>query len=670
MLTPESFACGQWIAPGDAAQTITGPVTAQPIARAGGAALDFGAMLDWAKTRGGPALRDMTFHDRARMLKALAGYLDGRKEELYALNPMTGATRRDGWVDIDGGIGTMFLLASKGRRDMPDGHVYIDGEVQQLSREGGFLGQHIAVPLQGVAVHINAFNFPVWGMLEKLAPALLAGVPCIVKPATQTCYLTEACFRMIVESGLLPEGAVQLVIGRTGDLLDRLGAQDVVAFTGSADTALTLRANPTLLRNSVRFTSEQDSLNAAVLGPDAGAGSPEFDLFVKEAVAEITTKAGQKCTAMRRLIVPRSAMEDVAQALAAKLGEVVIGDPADKATQMGALASLAQKEDVQAKLAQLKAEARVICGDSAPDLPGAFLSPTLLACDDPKAASAVHSVEAFGPVSTLMPYDDTGEAARLANAGGGSLVASLFTHDPAVAREVTLESAAHHGRLYIMNRDSADEATGHGSPLPHMIHGGPGRAGGGEELGGVRGVLHYMQRTAIQGSPDVLSAITGTWIKGSAEVEGPDHPFQRTFNEIAIGETIHTRSREVTLEDVEHFAHFTGDTFYAHMDEEAARANPFFPGRVAHGYLLLSFAAGLFVQPDPGPVLANTGLNGLSFQKPVSPGDSIAVRLTCKRKTRRTATYGEVAWNATLTNQDGAQVAEYELLTMVAYDRP
>ncbi|MCM2561461.1 phenylacetic acid degradation bifunctional protein PaaZ [Lutimaribacter sp. EGI FJ00015] len=670
MLTPESFACGQWIAPGAGAQQIIGPVTGTPIARAGDAALDFAAMLEWAKTRGGPALREITFHQRAKMLKALAGYLDSRKEELYALNPMTGATRRDGWVDIDGGIGTMFLFASKGRREMPEGQVYIDGEIEQLSRNGTFLGQHIAVPLQGVAVHINAFNFPVWGMLEKMAPALLAGMPCIVKPATQTCYLTEACFRMIVESGILPEGAVQLIIGRTGDLLDRLGAQDVVAFTGSADTAMKLRGNHNLLRNSVRFTSEQDSLNAAILGPDAAPDSPEFDLFVKEALAEITTKAGQKCTAMRRLIVPRAQLDAVAQALAAKLEDVKIGDPADKATRMGALASLDQKADVQAKLAQLKAEARVICGDTAPDGPGAFLAPTLLACDDPDGAQAVHEIEAFGPVSTLMPYDDTAHAARLANAGGGSLVASLFSHDAGVARDVTLASAAHHGRLYIMNRDSADEATGHGSPLPHMIHGGPGRAGGGEELGGVRGVLHYMQRTAIQGSPDMLSAITGTWVKGSAEKTGPKHPFQRTFREIEIGETIHTDTRTVSLDDIEHFAHFTGDTFYAHMDEAAARANPFFPGRVAHGYLLLSFAAGLFVQPDPGPVLANTGLNGLSFQKPVSPGDSVAVRLTCKRKTGRTDSYGEVAWNATLTNQDGEQVAEYELLTMVAYDRP
>jgi oxepin-CoA hydrolase/3-oxo-5,6-dehydrosuberyl-CoA semialdehyde dehydrogenase len=675
MYRPASYAIGKWIEPGPDARAVHGPVTGAKIAEAGGAPLDFGAMLDWARRTGGPALRAMTFHERAKMLKALAGYISERKEELYAINPATGATRRDGAVDIDGGIGTMMVIASKGRRDMPDGHVYVDGESEALSRGGSFVGQHICVPLQGAAVHINAFNFPVWGMLEKLAPTLLAGMPAIVKPATQTCYLTEACFRMIVESGLLPEGAVQLVIGGTGDLLDRLGAQDAVAFTGSADTALHLRANPNLMRNSVRFHSEQDSLNATILGPDVAPGSPAFDAFVAEAAREITVKAGQKCTAIRRIIVPEARMAEVAEALADRLGSVTIGDPARDDVRMGALASAAQKADVLEKLEALGAETTRITGDpeavdllgAGPD--GAFLAPTLLRCDDPDGARAVHELEAFGPVSTLMPYRDLDHASTLANRGGGSLVASLVTDDPAVARAVALGSAAWHGRLYITGASSAKEATGHGAPLPHMVHGGPGRAGGGEELGGVRGVLHYMQRTAIQGSPDVIAAITGQWLPGASESTGPAHPFQRTFREIAIGETLHTDPRTVTLEDIAHFAHFTGDTFYAHMDEDAAKANPFFPGRVAHGYLLLSFAAGLFVQPDPGPVLANTGLNGLSFQKPVSPGDSIRVRLTCKRKTQRTDSYGEVAWNVTLTNQDGEQVAQYELLTMVSYDR-
>ncbi|MEZ5676714.1 MAG: phenylacetic acid degradation bifunctional protein PaaZ [Thalassovita sp.] len=675
MLKPESFVAGAWIAPGATATPVIGPVTDTEIALVGGAALDTDAMLAHARKVGGPALRAMTFHDRAKILKKLALYIDSRKEELYAINGLTGATRRDGAVDIEGGIGTMFVYAAKGRREMPDAQVYVDGDIEQLGRSGAFLGQHIATPLQGVAVHINAFNFPVWGMLEKLAPTLLAGVPAIVKPATQTCYLTEACFRMIVDSGLLPDGAVQLIIGLTGDLLDKMGPQDVVSFTGSADTAQMLRTTPALIRNSTRFVAEQDSLNAAILGPDADADSPEFALFLKEAVAEITTKAGQKCTAMRRLLVPAHLADTVAAALSDRLGQITVGHPDADGVRMGALASLAQKSDVLAKIAQIGTEAKMICGSLdgfAPvdaDADAAFIPPTLFQCDDPDAAQIIHSVEAFGPVSTILPYRDVAHAAELANRGEGSLVASVFTHDPAVARDITLSSAAWHGRLYINNRDTGRDATGHGSPMPHMIHGGPGRAGGGEELGGVRGVMHYMQRTAIQGTPEILSAITGQWIKGAPISENPTHPFQRTFTEIAIGETIHTAPRTVSMEDIEHFAHFTGDTFYAHMDEEAAKRNPFFPGRVAHGYLLLSFAAGLFVEPNEGPVLANTGLNGLSFQKPVSAGDSIKVILTCKRKTKRTDTYGEVAWNVILTNQDDEQVAEYELLTMVAYTR-
>lgn len=675
MLQVQSYATAEWISAGRNAVDIHDPATGALIARAGDCGLDFQAMLDHARNTGGPALRAMGFHDRARLLKRLSQYLDSRKDELYALNPLTGATRRDGWVDIDGGIGTMGLIASEGRREMPDGDVYLDGGVEHLSRQGTLLGQHICTPLQGVGVQINAFNFPVWGMLEKMAPALLAGVPVIVKPATQTCYLTAACFRMIIDSGLLPTGAVQLICGSTGDLLDRLGAQDVVAFTGSADTAAMLRANPNLLRHSTRFSAEADSLNAAILGPDAVTGTPEFDLFIKEAVAEITTKAGQKCTAMRRLILPAAMMDHVQSALSAALSGIQTGNPRHPDVRLGALASMAQKRDVLDRLATLQTEARLVFGDpdhfdtTDADPAQAFLPPMLLRCDDPDSAERVHDTEAFGPLLTLMPYRDSAHAAELANRGGGSLVASLFTRDAGVARDTVLASGAHHGRLYIVNRDNAAEATGHGSPLPHMVHGGPGRAGGGEELGGIRGVMHYMQRTAIQASPDILTAITGQWVQGAAEIDGPDHPFQRTFTEIAVGETLHSAPRTVTLDDIEHFAHFTGDTFYAHMDEDAARANPFFPGRVAHGYLLLSFAAGLFVQPDPGPVLANTGLNGLSFQKPVSPDDSIAVRLTCKRKTRRTDAYGEVAWNATLTNQNGDQVAEYELLTMVSYDR-
>ena len=675
MLEPHSFAAGNWIAPAKDATILHSPVTGDVIARAGGAALDFQGMIDWAKAKGGPALREMTFHQRAKMIKALGTYIDSRKEELYALNPLTGATRKDGWIDIDGGIGTMFVFASKGRREMPDGHVYLDGEVEQLSRNGTFLGQHIALPLHGVAVHINAFNFPVWGMLEKLAPALLAGVPCIVKPATQTSFLTEACVRIMQDSGLLPEGALQLIVGRTGDLLQRLGAQDVVSFTGSARTALALRSMPNIIANGTRFIAEQDSLNASILGLDAGVGTPEFDLFIKEASTEITTKAGQKCTAIRRMIVPETLIDPVIEALSARLDKIRIGDPEAEGVRMGALVSVTQKADVLEMAAQIGTEARRVYGNpddfsvEGADAAQAFLPPMLFRCDDPDGATKVHEVEAFGPVSTIFPYRDTAHAAALANRGQGSLVASVITNDPQIARDITMASAHWHGRLYFNNRTSMAEATGHGSPLPHMIHGGPGRAGGGEEMGGIRGVMHYMQRTAIQGSPDILTAIGGVWVSGAKEISGPCHPFKRSYHEIEIGETLRTDKRVVTLEDIEHFAHFTGDTFYAHMDEDAAKANPFFPGRVAHGYLLLSFAAGLFVQPDPGPVLANTGINDLTFQTPVSPDDSIYVRLTAKRKTRRTDEYGEVRWNATMYNQHDKQVAEYELLTMVAYSR-
>ena len=644
------------------------------IAQAGNDALDVQAMLDHARGTGGPALRRMTFHDRARMLKALAGYLNERKQALYDLSYDTGATLSDHKVDVDGGIGTMFVFASKGRREMPDAHVYLDGEPEQLGREGRFMGQHVCTPLQGVAVHINAFNFPVWGMLEKLAPTLLAGVPAIVKPATASCYVTEACVRMMLESGLLPEGALQLVTGGLGDMLDRLTAQDAVAFTGSPDTALKLRSNPHILSNSVRFTAEADSLNASILGPDAEPGTPEFDLFIKEVGREMTAKAGQKCTAIRRIIAPESRVEAVIETLSERLAKVQIGDPRLETTRMGALVSAGQKRDVLSRAAILGSEAERVFGD--PDAftvegadaeKGAFVPPMLFHCADPDAAQRVHDTEAFGPVSTVMGYRDLDHAIALANKGQGSLVASVITHDPEVARGVVMGAGAWHGRLYFNNRDSMGEATGHGSPLPHMVHGGPGRAGGGEELGGIRAVKHYMQRSAVQGSPDLLAAVGRKWVPGAAEVQGPAHPFTRHFDELEIGETLHTEPRTVTLEDIEHFAEFTGDTFYAHMDEDAAQRNPFFPGRVAHGYLLLSFAAGLFVEPNEGPVLANAGLDGLRFMQPVSPGDSVKVRLTVKQKTPRNEDYGEVRWHVTLTNQEDAPVAEYELLTMVKF---
>jgi oxepin-CoA hydrolase / 3-oxo-5,6-dehydrosuberyl-CoA semialdehyde dehydrogenase len=674
LLEVKSFAAGQWVAPDANARIIENAVTGAPLGRAGNDTLDVQAMLDYARQTGGPALRALTFHDRARMLKALASHLGKHKQALYDLSFATGATQSDHMIDIDGGIGTMFVFASKGRREMPDAHVYLDGEVEQLSRNGTFLGQHIATSLQGVAVHINAFNFPVWGMLEKLAPTLLAGVPAIVKPATATCYVTELAVRIMLDSGILPAGALQLVSGGLGDMLDRLTCQDVVSFTGSAQTAFKLRAAPHILRNSIRFVAEQDSLNASILGPDAVPGTPEFDLFIKEAHREMTTKAGQKCTAIRRIIAPQEQVNAVIDALSARLAKTIIGDPQAEGVRMGALVSGSQKRDVLDKSTIIATEAERVFGDpdaftvqGADAATGAFLPPMLFHCANPDTAKRIHDTEAFGPVSTIMGYRDLDHAIALANRGEGSLVASVITHDPDVAHEVAMGAGAFHGRLYFNNRDSMKESTGHGSPLPHMVHGGPGRAGGGEELGGVRGVMHYMQRTAIQGSPDILTAISRKWVPGALEKPAPAHPFTRTFNELDIGETIHTAPREITLADIEHFAEFTGDTFYAHMDEDAAKRNPFFPGRVAHGYLLLSFAAGLFVEPNEGPVLANTGLDSLRFMKPVVAGDNIKVRLTVKHKTPRNEEYGEVRWHVTLTNQDDDLVAEYELLTMNAY---
>lgn len=671
-ITLKNYALGKWTEGTGARADIPSAVTGEIIARGGSGGLDFGAMARYAREVGGRNLRRLTFHERAAIVKGLAQAVMERKEELYALNLHTGATRKDGWVDIEGGAGTFFSIASKAKRELPDGFILADGPVEIISREGTFLGQHVYTSLKGLALHINAFNFPVWGMMEKLAPTLIAGVPSIVKPATATAYLAEAAFRVMEETGLLPEGAVQFIAGSTGDLFDHLGGQDVVSFTGSAATAAKLKSHPVIVRESVRFIAEQDSLNASMLGPDAGPDSPEFALFVKEVVREMTVKAGQKCTAIRRAFVPQAMLDATGAAIAAALAKTTIGDPAREEVRMGALVSLAQREDVRAKVSTLKTEARVIFGDDAiapvgaDAASGAFVSPILLRCDDPWTARAVHEVEAFGPVSTLMPYKSLDDAVALCNKGGGSLVMSLFTHDAEIAREVVIGAGAYHGRIIVINRDCAKESTGHGSPLPVLVHGGPGRAGGGEELGGVRGVKHYMQRTAIQGSPETLRAVTGQWVNGAAVEKDAPHPFRYRFSELEIGKTIETAAREITMDDIEHFANFTGDTFYAHMDEAAAKANPFFPGRVAHGYLILSFAAGLFVDPAPGPVLANYGLDELRFLTPVSAGDAIKVRLTAKSKKKRNDEYGEVKWDVLVTNQKGEPVASYDLLTMNA----
>lgn len=669
-----SFASGEWINPDNSARSIASAITGEEIARAGNSKLNVQSMLEYARDLGGHSLRAMTFHDRARMLKALALHLGEHKQVLYEASFATGATQKDHLIDIDGGIGTLMVFASKGRREMPDSKIYLDGNLEQLSRNGTFMGQHICTPKRGVGLHINAFNFPVWGMLEKLAPTILAGVPVIVKPATATCYVTELCVRLMLQSDILPKGALQLVSGGLGDMLEHLDFQDVVSFTGSADTALKLRSNPHLLKNSISLIAEQDSLNASILAPDAKVDTPEFDLFAREVITEMTAKAGQKCTAMRRLIVPNSQLENVVEVLRSRLSNIIVGDPRLKETQMGALVSLDQKQDVVKKANLIGNECKKVFGDaddcSSLDSElknGAFLAPILFHCTNPESAENVHKVEAFGPVSTIMGYDDIEQAIKFSNKGEGSLVTSIFTRDGDIACEFVSGTAACNGRLYFNNADSMKESTGHGSPLPHMVHGGPGRAGGGEEMGGVRGVIHYMQRTAVQASPDIISSITQNWVPGSREIKQTDHPFTRSFHELDVGETLLTESREVTLDDIEKFAHFTGDKFYAHMDDEAAARNPFFPGRVAHGYLLLSFAAGLFVQPDEGPVLANTGLDNLRFMKPVEPGDSIKVRLTVKQKTPRNQDYGEVRWHVSLSNQNDELVAEYELLTMNAY---
>jgi oxepin-CoA hydrolase / 3-oxo-5,6-dehydrosuberyl-CoA semialdehyde dehydrogenase len=666
----KNYAEDRWITGSGGMAELRSAIDGDVVALTSSQGLDFARMLHHARDVGGAALSTMTFHERARLLKALAEALSARKEELYELSYSTGATKADSWIDIDGGIGTFAVYQGKGRRELPDERILIDGNVEALSRSGTFQGLHVYTSLQGVAVHINAFNFPVWGMLEKLAPTFLAGVPAIVKPASATSYLTEAAVRIMMETNVLPRGALQLIVGSTGDLFDHLTSQDIVSFTGSAATAAKLKSHPVIARESVRFVAEQDSLNASILGPDAKADSPEFDLFIKEVAKEMTAKAGQKCTAIRRALVPAALLDAAEAALKARLAKVTIGDPRDEATRMGALVSVSQREDVRAKIAEIGAGARIVYGDpnAAPvNAKGAFMSPVLLRADDPWKTDAVHDVEAFGPVSTLIPYKDNADAIALANRGKGSLVMSVFTYDTDFAENVVLDCGAFHGRIAFIDRDSAKESTGHGSPMPHMIHGGPGRAGGGEEMGGIRGVKHYMQRTALQGHPRTLSAIVQRFIAGAPTQDACDvHPFRRKFHDLPIGCQLKTESREITLDDIEHFARFTGDTFYAHMDEEAAAANPLFGGRVAHGYLILAFAAGLFVDPDPGPVLANYGLDNLRFVKPVKPGEAISVALTVKEKTLRKPDQGEVRWDVVVTNREGETVAAYDLLTMNA----
>ena len=673
----KSYSQGQWLEGEGDGVNVFDAATGDAIAAVTSNGLDFKGMMDYARKVGGPKLRAMTFHERSHMLKAMATHLMKNKRKYYELSYATGATKRDSWVDIDGGIGTFFVYSSKGRRDFPDQTFHVEGPSERISREGTFTGRHICVPLEGVALHINAFNFPCWGMLEKLAPTFLGGMPAIVKPATASSFLTHLMVEDMIASGILPEGALQLICGGVGDTFEHLTEQDVVTFTGSAWTGRKLKNHPKIVENSVRFNMEADSLNCCILGPDAEPGSEEFDLFIKEVANEMSTKAGQKCTAIRRTFVPEKMTEDVIKALGARLSGIALGNPRSAGVKMGPLVGRNQMREVAEKVEELRQAGELVYGGmdqydviDGDKEKGAYFPHTLLYCNEPFKHTQAHDVEAFGPVNTVMPYDRVADAVQLAKLGRGSLVGSLFTADDLVAREVVIGAASHHGRFMVTNRHCAGESTGHGSPLPHLVHGGPGRAGGGEEMGGARGVLHYMQRTAVQGSPTTISHICGEWTPGAERPKAEVHPFKKHFEELEVGETLYTHGRTVTEADIVNFACISGDHFYAHMNDIAAK-DSLFGERVAHGYFVVSATAGLFVDPGPNPVLANYGLEGLRFVEPVKIGDTISAKLTCKRKTskkKREETdipQGIVEWDVEVSNQNDEMVATYTILTLV-----
>ncbi len=673
--TIQSYIGGRWQG-AEASTALRSAIDGKTISHTHAESIDFAEAVEHARRKGLPALMALDFQERALRLKALAKYLMEHKEQLYAVSAHTGATKVDSWIDIDGGAGTLFAYASIGSNELPSGNLVHEGPAFPLGKKGGFSGTHVLVPRGGLAVHINAFNFPIWGLLEKFAPSFLAGMPCIGKPASATSYLTEAAMRLIVQSNILPEGSLQLVIGGTGDLLNRLNGADVVTFTGSADTAARLRVHPNLIANSIPFNAEADSLNCAILGPDVSPDDEEFELFVKEVAREMTVKAGQKCTAIRRAIVPAKHMDAVIEKLSARLAKTTVGDPSVEGVRMGPLASHAQQADVADRIALLRKDAELAFSGKAEWVGegtsnGAFCAPTLLACRKPMDVDSVHNVEAFGPVSTVMAYEEFDEALGLAARGQGSLVATLVTKDAAVAAKAIPAMAAWHGRLHILDREAAVESTGHGSPLPTLKHGGPGRAGGGEELGGLRSVKHYLQRAAVQGSPTMLAAVTGEHVRGAKVNETVVHPFRSYFEDLKIGDSLLTHRRTVGEADIVAFGGISGDYFYMHFDEEAAKDSPF-GKRIAHGYFVLSAAAGLFVSPAPGPVLANYGLDTLRFVKPVGIGDTIQARLTAKRKIDRNKVdtkgvgQGVVAWDVEVTNQLGELVASYDILTLVA----
>jgi oxepin-CoA hydrolase/3-oxo-5,6-dehydrosuberyl-CoA semialdehyde dehydrogenase len=673
----ENYVTGKWITGDGEGQVLYDAVNGEVIAAATTKGLDFASILQYGREVGNTALRKLTFHERGRMLKALAAHLMERKEKFYGVSYHTGATKADSWIDIEGGIGNLFSNASL-RRKFPDLPYCTDGDPIGLSKGGNFMAHHLLVPKEGVAVHINAYNFPVWGMLEKCAVNWLAGVPAVVKPASITSFLTEAVVKEIIASGILPEGALQLICGSAGDILDHVTAQDVVTFTGSKSTGLLLKSRKRILEESVPFNMEADSLNAIVLGSDVTPGSPEWEIFIKEVRKEMTVKAGQKCTAIRRIFVPEHLLEDAYIAIGKSLAQTTIGNPLNDKVRMGALAGLSQREEVKQNLQKLLASSQIVYGtlDSievidADAQKGAFLSPVLLMNESPFKAEAVHDVECFGPVSTIMPYKDLNEAVLLAKKGKGSLCCSVVTYNDKTATDFVVGAATHHGRILVLNRENAKENTGHGSPLPMLIHGGPGRAGGGEEMGGVRGVKHYMQRVAIQGTPTTITAITQSYQPNAKGIQSSVHPFRKYFEELQVGDQIITEKRIITNEDIDAFAELSGDHFYAHKKDTDFRGT-MFEQQVAHGYFVLSAAAGLFVDnSELGPVLLNYGIDELRFTKPVYPGTELTIRFTCKEKLpqdlkdENDIPKGIVKWLVEMLDETGEHVGIATILTMV-----
>lgn len=673
-----NYICGNWTNGEGEGQLLYNAVNGDPLALATTKGIDFSAVLDYARKTGNPALRKMTFHERGRMLKALAVHLLEQKEKFYAQSYLTGATRADSWVDIEGGIGNLFSNASL-RRKFPDLPYCTDGDPVSLSREGSFMGHHLLVPKEGVAIHINAFNFPVWGMLEKCAVNWLAGVPAVVKPATVTSYLTESVVKEIIASGILPEGALQLICGSAGDILDHTMSQDIVSFTGSASTGLLLKSNRNILHENVPFNMEADSLNCIVLGDDVKPGMPEWDIFIKEVRKEMTAKAGQKCTAIRRIFAPENLLEDAMQAIRKALSQTIIGNPLHEKVRMGSLAGQTQRSEVKEQVQKLLASSQIVYGSldsvelvDADNLKGAFISPLLLLNEKPFSSDGAHEIEAFGPVSTIMPYKNREDVIALSKKGKGSLCSTIVTADNKIALQYVVEAGTHHGRILVLNSECAKESTGHGSPLPLLIHGGPGRAGGGEEMGGLRGVKHYMQRVAIQGSPTSITAITQVYQQNAKGNASTVHPFRKYFEELQTGDQLITAKRKISSGDIDDFANLSGDHFYAHkLNTEFA--GTMFDRQVAHGYFILSAAAGLFVDgSDLGPVLLNYGIDELRFTKPLYPGNSIYVRFTCKEKIpldKREETdieKGIVKWLVEILDETNEQVGIGTILTMVA----